>query len=512
MTATATEGGPTTTSLQRVSGDILVYALGYGLAKAGSFLALPVLTRAFSPVDYGVLSSLTALMWLVVAASLMGGDSVYGRYFFEAGSSEERQRLTSTWIGFLALWSLALFAVFAAPITLVMQWYLGGDHVALVIATLATVPPLVINMMCGQVLRNQLRSRRVATLAAAEALLSTGLGLFVGIALHHGLTGVAVGTLLGELTLLPVYLWAARAMFAPAFSGRLLRELLRVGASLLPLSLAYWVFLASDRFLLGRLSTLQELGLYSVAVQIALVLNLLQAVVGQAWWPYAMRAWLQSPRGAPELVGRVMSYLLAGFGLGSVGLTALAPLLLHILSSGAYVPSAPLVGPLVLGGLAYASILVTSIGVTVAKQSGFLAAASIGAAVVNVALNLVLDHRLGGLGAAWATAISYTALTVAYLVRSQQLLPVTYQRRRSLSVVVLASGLVVAATYLGGLDSTGAQLVSAAGCVVAFATGLVLLGCVGRRELTAVRSLLGGLRPATSTSLVATHTSDTIGS
>jgi O-antigen/teichoic acid export membrane protein len=481
-----------TTSLRRVSADILVYASGYGLAKLGTFFALPALTRAFSPADYGVLSSMTALMWLVVAASLVGGDSVYGRYFFEANSDAERGRLTSTWIGFLSLWSLGLFAALSLPLTYAMHWYLGGDgHPALVLATLATVPALIINTMCAQVLRNQLRSRRVATLIASEALLSTGLGLVIGILLHRGLAGVAAGNLLGEVLVLPAYLWAARSAFAPAFSGWLLRELLRLGVSLVPLSLAYWVFLTSDRILLGRLSSFHELGLYSVAVQIALVLNLLQAVVSQAWWPYAMRAWLQSPAEAPVLSGRFMTYLLAGFGLGAVAVTAVAPALLSVLSSGSYLAGAADVGPLVLGGFAYASILVTSIGVTVARRTGFLAAASIGAAILNVALNLVLDRPLGGLGAAWATAISYSVLSLSYLARSQHLLPVAYERRRSVTIVALTVGLVVVATYLGGHGDAMTQLATGAGCLGAFTAGLLLLGCIGRRELTAVRSLVG---------------------
>lgn len=483
---------PNAASLYRISMDMLVYALGYGIAKLGSLLALPVLTRAFSPAEYGVLSSVQALMWLVVAASLVGGDSVYGRHFFEVHTDLDRRRLTSTWIGFLALWSVALFAVLVIPLTWLMDRYLGGHgHSGLVVAMLATAPPLMLNMMLGQVLRNQLRSRSMATLAATEALVSTGLGLVVGVCLHHGLAGVAVGNLVGEAMVLPLYVWAARSMLAPAFSTRLLGELLPFGMSLLPLSLAYWVFLTSDRMLLGRLSTFHELGLYSVAVQVAMVLNLMQGVASQAWSPYAMRAWLQSPETASELSGRFMTYLLAGFGLVAVGLAAFAPVLLRVLASGEYIRAAPAVGPLALGGVAYASIQVTTLGVTVARHSRFLAAASMGAALLNVVLNVALDPPFGEIGAACATAVSYSALTLAYLVRSQQLLPVAYEWRRSATIVALTVGLVITAILVDTLEiTTVTRAATGVGCILAFGGGLFLLGAFDRRESEALRSLI----------------------
>jgi O-antigen/teichoic acid export membrane protein len=487
------------TSLYRISVDLLVYTVGYGLAKLGSFMALPVLTRAFSPTQYGVLSSVTAVMWLMVAASLVGGDSVYGRYFFEARTEADRRRLTSTWIGFLALWSVMLFGALVVPVTSLMHRYLGGDgHPGLVVAALATAPVLMLNMMCGQILRNQLRSRTVATLAALEALLSTCLGLFVGIVLHRGITGIAVGNLIGEAVILPVYVWAARSMLLPDFSGRLLRELLRFGMSLLPLSLAYWVFLTSDRMLLGRLSTFHELGLYSVAVQLALVLNLMQGVASQAWVPYAMRAWLQSPDEAPTLSGRFMTYLLAGFGFVAVGLTAFAPVLLHVLSSGEYLAAATVVGPLALAGVAYASILVTSLGVTVARRSRFLVITSTGAALLNVTLNVALDPPFGGMGAAWATAASYSALTLAYFLRSQQLLPVAYEWRRSGSIVALTVGLLMTATRTNALGGgLVARLGAGLGLIAAFGAGLFLLGAFDRREAAALRSVARRWREST---------------
>jgi O-antigen/teichoic acid export membrane protein len=56
--------------------------------------------------------------------------------------------------------------------------------------------------------------------------------------------------------------------------------------------------------------------------------------------------------------------------------------------------------------------------------------------------------RWGMMAAAWSTALSYVFITVAYVITSQRLLPVVYEKRRVFSAVGLILLFTIAAPWL----------------------------------------------------------------
>jgi len=446
---------------------------------------LPIYSRFFVPAEYGAYGYVSTVVGLVSAVLILGGDSAYARYFFAARTIEDRQRVTSTWIAFLAAWTFIVVLVILPFSGQLSRWSFGTpDRALLFVFALAAAPVALMNRMFGQVLRNEFRAGPYTALNIASVGLSVALAVAGVVLLRLGIVGIFVGAFAAECVLLPVRAWTARGLLIRKFSVRLLRQLLAFGVPLVPTSLAYWVFLTSDRIVLGRLSTLSELGLYTVAVTIVAVPSVAIAAVGQAWSPHAYAAYESDESAARRLVARMYTYLLAGFGILAVSVTAFAPEILAVLSTSAFSGAARAVAPLALAMVAQATTNVTALGISLRKRTVYLAALSWIAAGVNLGLNLALDSRFGMIGAAWATTAAYSTLTAAFLVVSQRLWPVPIDRRK-VSIAIVATIVFTLGASLIPPTGLGPAVVLKSGYTVLFAAVLVGLGVADRHLIVA---------------------------
>jgi len=472
--------------------DLFIYGTGDIFLKAAAFLTLPFYTRIFTLEEYGIWSFVVTAVGLLNSILILGGDSAYARFFFEAKSQEEKRLITSTWFGFLALWSGSL-TIFCLPFTGLFSLCSFGTkaYALLFTLTLLAAPVALINTMCGQALRNRFQARTFVIINVASTLLSIGLSLFGAIVLKLGLTGVLGGAFFAALAMLPFRIWTVRGLLCPTFSLQILRKLLKFGVPLIPSSLGYWIFAVSDRILLGKLSNLEQVGLYTVANQVTGILAFFNGALGQAWSPHAIRVYEEQRQSAPIFFGRVLTYILCGFGLLCVFFTAFSKEFLIFLSTPSFYPAGAAFGPLALGFVAYASTQVTAMGISLAKKTQYFAICSWLAALLNLGLNVLLIPKWGMMAACWTTLAAYLFLTVAYLTVSQRLWPVVYEKRR----LFVAGGLTLIFTFavplLPVLSLTFSIIIKSLYCSV-FVGLLFLLKGLDGREWEALLTFMRG--------------------
>lgn len=480
------------TPIGRVLRDTLIYGSGDAVLRATAILTLPIYTRLFEPGEYGLWSYVVTLTFLLYSALLLGGDSAYTRFYFATQSVRERQVLTSTVL--VLVGSVAgVVTLLLLPLTTVLSgWMFGTDDRALLLtlAVLAT-PFVVANTIAATALRNQFRAPLFALLNVATALLGVGLSLFFILGRDAGVEGAVGGVLAAAALMLPIRLWTIRSLLVRSVSRDVLRRVLVFGLPLVPASIAGWIFSVSDRVVLGQLATLHELGLYAVATSITSLLTFLYAPFGSAWGPHAIQAYEDDPDEASVFFGRVLTYVLVAFGFLAVAVAAFADDLLRLLSPPDFAGAAVVVAPLALGAVAYGTIQVTALGITLEHRTVYVALIAWGAAVLNLVLNLAFVPAYGMRASAWATAVTSVALTLAYLVVSRRLFRVRYETRRALTIVGAVTAFTLLATLLPNEPLVLGLVLKALYCC-AFVGALFVLGALDRREASAVRATLTG--------------------
>jgi O-antigen/teichoic acid export membrane protein len=470
-------------SLRGVIKDVAIYSAGDLLLRASAFITLPIYTRVLTPSDYGVWAYVTSGVTLLSAVLALGGDQTYSRFYFEASTLEGKRLLTSTWLGFLAVWSTGVVLLIVPASGLASQRAFGTTHWSLLIALiLLTGPVTLLNILLGLVVRNEFKPKLFMALNVLLTLLTIGLSLLFAVGFGWGITGLAAGQLTSMCLLIPPRVWYARDLLKPVFSTRLLRKLLRFALPLVPGTVAWWIFGFSDRIVLGRLSTLHEVGLYSVANSATTVLGLFVGAVGLGWAPHALRMYEERRNEAPAFYGRMLTYLIVGFGALSILVTTFAHELLSILVGHAFLGAAEAVGPLALGFVAFATIQVTGNGMMLMKKTGYLAAVAWGAALLNLALNIAFVPAYGMMASAWATFASFASLTIGYFVISQRLFPVIVQHHKVVLGTLITIGFTTCVPLLPHLPVLAAIAVKLVYVLVA-AGAFVATGVVERREL-----------------------------
>jgi O-antigen/teichoic acid export membrane protein len=472
--------------VKNVVRDVVVYGAGDVLLRGATLITLPLYTRYLRPSDYGAMSLVLALSTFATAFLIMGLDVAFARYYFEAKTFEQKRALTSTVLMFVSGWGV-LVTLLLLPFTgAFSRWAFGTDtHSTLFAFALIGAPLVLVNQLLGQILRNEFKALLFSALAAASSTLTVGASLFFVVVLGLGVKGIFLGTIVGAASVLPIRLVLARGYFARQFDLRILWRLILFGLPLVPTAIAWWVFDLSDRLVLGKFSSLSELGLYTVAVSVANALALFTSALGQAWSPHAFRVYTETPELAAAFYGRTLTYLLVSFGVLCVGVTAFSRPALDVLTTQRFHPAAQAVGPLALGFVAWATIQVTGSGISLLKKTTYYAIYSWVAAALNVGLNILLVPRFGMIAAAWTTFGAYLTLTIAYLITGQRLWPIEYEGRRAVSASLVIFGFTIAFIHV---PDPGVAIGFALAVVWTGGFGLTLLALrvIKLRDLTSI--------------------------
>ena len=89
-----------------------------------------------------------------------------------------------------------------------------------------------------------------------------------------------------------------------------MKELVQFGYPFIFAGMAYWLFGTMDRWMLASMTTIEEVGIYSVAFRFASAVLFVSAAFGQAWSPFAMKIRTDHPEQYQTIYGQILLLLL----------------------------------------------------------------------------------------------------------------------------------------------------------------------------------------------------------
>jgi len=189
--------------------------------------------------------------------------------------------------------------------------------------------------------------------------------------------------------------------------GARLAMLARDGWPLLFSSLMVIVYTRIDQVMLGQMKQSAELGLYAVAVRLVEVWYLVPAAIVTSVFPGIVELHGRDEATFHDRLQKLYNLMVAISYAVAIPTTFLAPWVVRLLFGAEYAAAAPMLAVLVW------SLPFTSLGLargaylnTMNWNREYLVTVTAGC-VVNVALNLLLIPRLGGMGAVIASCAAY---------------------------------------------------------------------------------------------------------
>jgi O-antigen/teichoic acid export membrane protein len=471
--------GPPASAPQPVGSSLksaVVFGVGSGLQRGVAFLLLPVYTRVLTPAEYGALSVLLAVTSAAAIVFAFGLDMGLFRSFFLHADERRRVFVGSVWRLLVVAPVLAAVAcaLIAAPFVHGIPRVTPFDvFLALLAGALyvgASAVPLV-------VLRVQRRLRDFMLLSLVDAIATPALTLILVVGLHKGIVGWLIASAASNAILLVAAFRIVPWERGIPFERETVLGAMRFGATLIPHAFALWALFLIDRGVLAGLVGAHELGIYSLAANLAIPVAIAITSLNQAMMPAYASAGVH-PEQRDHLAGLIVIQLTGVFAICLTGALLGGPVLL-LVSPHSYHDAAPLVAWIVLGYAFLGLYFVPMNGITLgAGRSSFVWVVSALGAASNVALLLIFVPSDGILAAAIASAAAYLVLFLCisvYARRPEN--PVRYRWPPLLSAGALAVAVYVAATV-----TTPSQGVAAIGLRLVWIAAFLGV-CVGAHRL-----------------------------
>ena len=400
---------------QTLAGNTMKLGIGTFGSKLLVFLMVRFYTEYLSPADYGTADLITQTANLLIPLVSLGITDAVFRFAMDETENAD------------CVFTAGLRIITAGSLILAVLAYLltanGLADTAWLIAAFMIASNF--HSLCAQFIR----ARGEMTLFAVQGLMNTVLVIALNIlflaVFRFGVTGYVMSTAAAD-TITTVYL-VIRARLWKSVTGShaegLLTRMLRYCVPLIPTAVFWWITSVSDRYMITAWIGKSANGFYAVSSKLPTILTVLSTIFMDAWLFSAVTERRSGDEAHMLFYGSVWKTFLAGMVLSAAGVIAFSQPAMLLLADEEFFDAWLYVPVLCLAMVFSAfSTFLSSVYVVSKKSSLSFWTAMLGAAS-NVILNLLLIPRIGIMGAAIATFVSYVLVFLVRAISIKKLFP-----------------------------------------------------------------------------------------
>jgi O-antigen/teichoic acid export membrane protein len=433
-------------SLKKFAIQFSHFFTGMGLAQLLSLITFPILTRALSKEQYGILGLVTTTMLIAVAISKAGLSDGIIRFHAEySADPEKRAVFSSTVLVRGLLFSTLAVVLYAAAIPYITHSLRIEDKYLACFAIMAVylfIRPL--NIIALNFLRVNDKTLLLNAANLAEKALSVGLSLVLFFYIFHDLYGFFIGVVAAEFALsIALYSWFFRqySVKPSAASRELAAKLIKFGIPLLVGECAFLALSYADRYLIVAYYNEAILGVYTVGYNLAMYLaNMIMFSISYSIVPIYVELYSKEGREkTEEFIQRSMHYLIVIFIPVCFGYAAVSRELFITLASPKYASAADFSPIILVGSIFFALNSVTNAGLYIAKRSMTILSIMLSAVAIKIIMNILLLPKYGVMGAAFSTLIPCVMTTIAGALLAHKYIRIKINMNKMLYYVALSA-------------------------------------------------------------------------
>ncbi len=372
-----------------------------------------ILTRLLGAAGFGLYSAIIVVPVMVIGFTQLG---IRRSAIYHIGNKILPEDHIISALFLLLLWTSALSIIICGFVYFFSESQPFDPLI--IVLVLLTIPLLLTNVFAGGVFLGKEDIKRASIINAGPTIMTLLLTILFVWGLKMSVLGAFISIALANFIMFfityRIIIVQFRYNITWKYHEGIMKSMVKLG---LVNAIAIFIMQLNyrlDILMLKKLSTLEEVGFYSLAMQIA----------EQLWHiPYAIESIVLS-RSAnttdDKFVHRTVASifrvsLLVGLLSGLV-IFFIAPFLVPLVFGQAFVKSVAMIqvvlpGILILVGFRILNSRLTGMGKPQIAIYTFMPAL-----VINFILNLFLIPRFGGIGAAWSTNVSYAAGSIIFVI------------------------------------------------------------------------------------------------
>lgn len=407
----------------------VTFACGSFFTRSITLLLAPITMQLLTPADYGLLALTNSFISILTALLGLGLRQMLPLHYFTIEKEHRASIIIDITCIYLII-SIPILCILSCNLAILNEYlFLGqASHPLLYISLFISFIYFFVELFY-QILQYHQEAWHLTKIQAVITLFTICCNLFCLCILNLGVCSIFIGQAMGMIfgffvSIQEVWDYNYREHLNIRRSLHSIRSYLSMGLPFIP-SMLFGLLLASgDRWVLARLSTMHNVGIYSVANTLAQLANMIifYAITG-SYMPYMLNSFAHNRDNIIQLEAKnklaMWSCMLASFVLISIGFAS-SKWILYFFIPKAFQASIGYMYLLLLGSIFLLGTQFLNCLIQCKKKSLFLGLILCLPASLNVLLNIILIPYLELYGCVLATLISYISyfmITYAYNVR-----------------------------------------------------------------------------------------------
>jgi O-antigen/teichoic acid export membrane protein len=340
-------------------------------------------------------------------------------------------------------------------------------------------------------IRAKQRSGLIVSLNLCGMLLMLVLNIFFVGYMKLGVLGVLYGSMIGTGTVTTILIIQTIREVGLRFDLHKLGILAAFGAPLVFTNIGAFVLNFSDRYFLQHFSTVSVVGIYALGYKFGFMLSFLVIQPFSMIWSVRMYE-IAEAQNAKQIFSKFSAYFCLVLTTAAIGLSVVIKDVIGFMAAPDFRSAYHIVPLIALAYVFQGMAYYLQTGMLIEKKTIYMGIMGFIGATINIALNFLLIPSFKGMGAAWATALSFLAMAILAYAFSQRTYPIPYRLSKFFLPVILG-----AAAYL---LSTAVKIPSAILAIPIkllvipiFWVALYLLGYFDKEEVAKAKSVVGNL-------------------
>jgi len=403
--------------------DTFIYTLTDAFGKALGFIILPFLSYYLTPDDLGLATNFSVLTSITV---LLAGSVMVNAlpYFFYDQSKEERRSFISNLLILCSVICLFLLATFFVFRNVAIN-YLKLEFEVILLAIPVTLAQLIQNANLV-LFRLEEKPKLFAIYQVTYIVLHIILMVVMVIVLRLGGYGRIYADIVAFMVMAVFHMYRLikEGYIEIHINFKYIKELLKFGVPLLPHSLSFWLKGGADKIIITNFCGLYQNGLYSMALTMNSIYNLVSNALMNAYVPSLQKRLScltqENEKSEKRSIIKQNYLIIVVFSIIAVLAVVGAWIILNYLVEEKYKESFKFVPLLILGQWIYCIYNMSIQYIYKEKKTLILGAITFTGSLIQVLLTWLFVRYWGVMGVAYAAVIGSLLISLGIFVYSNK--------------------------------------------------------------------------------------------
>lgn len=373
--------------------DFFIYGIASVLSKIIAVFLMPVYTSVLTREEYGAMALIVSCKGIIDLFSNLNIHSGIARDYYE--KDVNRSRLVST--GFYSILTLSISILCMLIITrnfwteLVLELPQKYDFAFLLM--LLSIPAGSILSYFSILTRFKKKPILYTIGSLIQILIQISISVIGVVVLRYGIVSVFVGVLIAELFGIIYFAFINREYIELSFEWEYLKRALLYAIPTLPAILAGWIDTSVGQIFINKYVSMEDLGVYSIALQFASIFTLISIGLNNTWGPFLYENYTKE--GFKKQVNDLFTIIVLGLTIVSVTISLLSKELVLLLSNPSYINAAEYIVLLCIPMAVYLLFPIVSSGISISRDTKYIGIAYVAGSLINILFLLLLIPKMG---------------------------------------------------------------------------------------------------------------------